>query len=49
MVEDKLGQRQRIRLECLAQARVSSPPDASAEQIVEKALRFERFVFSGKA
>lgn len=43
MIEDKLTHDERLRLECLAQASAFSPSQ-SAEQIIEKATRYERFV-----
>lgn len=43
MLEDRLNQEQRIRLECIAQANILSH-GASAEQIIEKARRFEKFI-----
>lgn len=44
MIEDKLSQGQRIRLECLAQANMTSVPGTSAEHVLEQAKRFETYV-----
>lgn len=48
MIEDKLDKDQRIRLECLAQANTTSHGQ-SAEHVIEKASRFEKFIVSGTA
>jgi hypothetical protein len=48
VIEDKLTHDERLRLECIAQAAVSTGAAAgrpvSAEQVIETACRFERFI-----
>lgn len=45
MIEDRLDRDERIRLECLNQAVTSTTMrPASAEQIIDKAKRFENYV-----
>ncbi len=47
MIEDKLTPEQRIRLESLALANVTSHGQ-SAEVVIEKASRFEKYIETGK-
>jgi hypothetical protein len=47
MIEDKLNQTQRIRLEALAQA-VACSKDGYSEGILDKAHKFEMFILLGK-
>lgn len=44
MLEDKLTQDQRIRLESLAQASMTSGPMASSDVILARAKAFEKFI-----
>lgn len=45
MIEDKLSHDERLRLECIAQANVlAHGKSVSAEQVVDTAARFERYV-----
>lgn len=46
MIEDKLLHDERVRLECIAQA-VISEPRATAEGIIAKARKFEKYVLIG--
>lgn len=48
MLEDKLEHDERLRLECLAQANVTSHGQ-SAEVIVQKAREFEQYVTGKEA
>ncbi len=46
MIEDKLSHDERLRLECLGQANMSSSPNSTAEMTISKAKRFEEFIKS---
>jgi hypothetical protein len=48
MIEDKLSQEQRLRLECLAQANIThAARPAGPSVVVETARKFEDFVKDG--
>ncbi len=47
MLEDKLTQDQRLRLECIAQANVASL-GLPSEIVIEKASKFENYIRNGK-
>lgn len=51
MIEDKLDQDQRIRLECLAQANIAAGlmPDKTATSVINVAKKFEKFIKEGTA
>lgn len=44
MVEDKLNQAQRIRLESLTQSQIGVPFGTTAEVLIERAKKFETFI-----
>jgi hypothetical protein len=48
MIEDKLTHDERLRLECIAQANAQMGPPQSAEHIIDKASKFEKYVRDGK-
>lgn len=48
VIEDKLTHDERLRLECLSQAVMSTPIERPSDWIVQKAQAFEIYITEGK-